>query len=298
MDIEAVRIFLKTAELASFTRAAKQLGVSKSQASLRVSALEEHLGARLLTRTTRAVRLTSDGEQFLERARRLVNEVDEASSMFQLPRNLRGKVRVDLPMTLAREVFIPRLPELLNVHPQLEVVLSTTDRLVDVVREGFDCVLRVGNLRDSGLFARRLGVISVQNYASPTYLLRHGTPQTLDDLARHFVVGYATDLADLSPSFEYFDGARYRELPMRSHITVNNADSYAAACAAGLGIIQAPNFRAEALTRVGLVEVLPQYRAKPMPVSILHAHGRSVPKRAGIVIDWIARVMAPRLSLA
>lgn len=298
MDIEAVRIFLKTAELASFTRAAKQLGVSKSQASLRISSLEALLGVRLLTRTTRAVRLTSDGEQFVGRARRLVDEVDEASSMFQLPRNLRGKVRVDLPMTLARDLFIPRLPELLAKYPQLEVLLSTTDRLVDVVREGFDCVLRVGRLRDSGLVARRLGVISVQNYASPTYLLKHGTPQSLDDLARHFVVNYAPDLADIAPSFEYFDGARYRELPMRSYITVNNADSYAAACAAGLGIIQAPSFRGETSGRTGLVEVLPQYRAKPMPVSIVHAHGRNVPRRAAIVIDWIARVMAPRLSLA
>src|SRR5687767_10248730 len=126
MDLEAVQIFVKVAELASFTRAAEQLGMTKSRVSLRIRALEEELGSHLLQRTTRAVRMTPDGEQFLARAERWAQEADELAAMFQAPSTLRGRIRVDLPVTLARDVLIPRLPELLAAHPHLELLLSTT----------------------------------------------------------------------------------------------------------------------------------------------------------------------------
>src|SRR5690348_8340352 len=132
MDLDALRIFVRVAELASFTRAAEQLGMPKSRASLRVRALEEALGTHLFQRTTRVVRLTPDGEQLLARARRLVLEADEVSAMFHAPSTLRGRVRVELPVTMAREVVIPRLPELLASYPNLELVLGTSDRRVDV----------------------------------------------------------------------------------------------------------------------------------------------------------------------
>jgi len=146
MQLDAVRMFIKVAELASFTGAAEQLGLSKARVSTAVRALELDVGSHLLQRSTRAVRLTSDGEQFLGAARQLIADADELAGMFAAPSQVRGRVRVDLPQSLARWLFIPRLPELLAAHPQLEVLLSTTDRRVDVIREGFDCVLRVGKL--------------------------------------------------------------------------------------------------------------------------------------------------------
>src|SRR5688572_22541988 len=142
MDLQAVRIFVRVAELGSFTRAGEQLGLSKARASIRIQKLEAELGCRLLLRTTRAVRLTEDGEQFLPRAKRLVVDSDELSSMFQARSALRGRVRIDLPIRIARDHIIPRLPEFLATHPQVELLVSTTDRRVDLVREGFDCVLR------------------------------------------------------------------------------------------------------------------------------------------------------------
>jgi DNA-binding transcriptional LysR family regulator len=297
MDLEALRVFVKVAELASFTRAAEQLGMAKARASLRVQALEAELGAHLLQRTTRTVRLTADGEQLLPRARELVAEADDVAALFQGSRTLRGVVRIDLPNNVARDVVIPRLPELLAVHPQLELQVSATDRRVDVVREGFDCVLSIGNLVASGLMARRLGELPMANCASPAYLRKHGTPRTLDDLAQHVLVHYSLRLGSDAPGFEYFDGRGYTILAMRSTLTVNNADAYRAACLAGLGIIQVPRMGIrDHLERGTLIEVLPELPSEPMPVSLVHSHGRNVPKRVRAVMAWLESVIVPRLA--
>jgi DNA-binding transcriptional LysR family regulator len=297
MDLETLRIFVRVAELASFTRAAEQLGMPKSRASLRVRALEEELGTHLFQRTTRVVRLTPDGEQMVARARRLVFDADDLAAMFHAPSTLRGRVRVELPVGMARDVVIPRLPELFGAHPNLELLLGTSDRRVDVVREGFDCVLRIGALADSGLVAKRLGRLGMSNYASPAYLRKYGVPAGIDDLDRHFVVHYSQSLGADEPTFEYPEGDRWRERPMRCLVTVNNADAYEAACIAGLGIIQAPKWRRhDAIERGLLVEVLPELACQPMPVSLVHAHGRNVPKRVRAVMTWIAQIVEPFLE--
>lgn len=227
MDLENVRAFVKVAELASFTRAAEQLGVPKSRVSLRVKALEASLGTRLLQRTTRAVRPTPDGELFFTRARALVEEGDELASLFQAQSSLEGRVRIDLPIALARDVVIPRLPELLAKHPRLQLVISTTDRRVAVVGEGFDVVLRIGALTDSGLSARRVGSLGMCNLASPSYVRRFGVPRSLEDLDQHLLIHYSLTLGD-EPSFEYRAGGRSRSRPMRSLVTVNSTDAYRA----------------------------------------------------------------------
>lgn len=297
MDLESVRTFVKVGELASFTLAADHLGLSKARVSTRVRELERSLGCTLLHRSTRAVRLTPDGERFLARARQLVIDGDELASMFHAPSDLRGRVRIDLPQGLARSLLIPHLPELLAGHPDLEVQLSTTDRRVDLVREGFDCVLRVGKLVDSPLVARRLGEMRMMNCASPGYLERHGTPRTLGDLDGHVVVHYTLRWGAEAPAFEYREGAVYRERPMRSIVSVNSTDAYNAACVAGLGIIQAPRWGVLAQIAAGeLVEILPRYPCAPLPVSLVHAHGRRVPPHVRAVMSWITGVLKPHLD--
>jgi len=294
MDLEALRIFIRVAELASFTRAGEQLGLTKSSVSLRISALEAELGNRLLQRSTRAVKLTPDGEQFLERARRLVLDADELAAMFQAPSALRGTVRVDLPVSFARDQVIPRLPEFLAAYPQVQVLLSTTDQRVDLIREGFDCVLRIGALSDSGLVVRRLGTLPMVNVASPAYLRKYGTPRRLQDLDRHFLVHYSQKFGGERPGFEYADGGRYREHPMRSLVTVNNTDAYRAACLAGLGIIQVPRKGVDtSLTSGALVEILPEFTCEPMPVSLLQGHARNVPKRVRAMMSWLEQILEP-----
>ncbi|MCB9653082.1 MAG: LysR family transcriptional regulator [Deltaproteobacteria bacterium] len=297
MDLDALRVFVRVADLGSFTRAGEQLGLSKSRASARLQALESEVGARLLLRSTRTVRLTEDGEQFLARARRLVAEADDLASMFQAPSNLRGRVRVDLPIRIAREHVFPRLPEFMSTHPQIELLVSTTDRRVDVLREGFDCVLRIGKLADSGLVARRLGDLPIINCASPAYLRKQGTPTALDDLDHHFMVDYSLTLGGSPPSFEYWDGQSYQERTMRSLITVNGTDAYLAACLAGLGLIQIPRIGArEGLANGTLVEVLSALNAEAMPVSLVQGHAARARKPVRAFMTWLAQVLAPHLT--
>lgn len=297
MDLEALRIFVRVAELASFTRAAEQLGMPKARASQRMHALEADLGVRLLQRTTRSVALTPDGQQLLPRARRLVVDADDLAALFQTSGTLRGRVRIDLPINIARDFVIPRLPELLGAHPQLELQLSTTDQRVEVVRAGFDCVVSVGSLAPSGLTAQRIGVLAMASCASPGYLVRRGIPTTLEDLAMHELVHYSLRFADDPPTFEYLHEGRYLQLPMRASVTVNNADAYRAACLAGLGIIQAPRIGVRShLADGALVELLPHLPSQPMPVWLVHAHGRTVPKRVRAVMNWLTAVLRARLD--
>ncbi|MFZ3119146.1 MAG: LysR family transcriptional regulator [Variovorax sp.] len=298
MELGALRTFVTVAELASFTRAAEQLGMPKARVSTTVQQLEAELGTRLLHRTTRTVRLTPDGEQLRERALLLLTDADELQALFQqAPSALRGRLRLDLPIGLARAAVIPRLPEFLALHPQLDVELSTTDRRVDLIHEGFDCVLRIGTLEDSGLVARRLGELAQINVASPAYLAAHGTPHTLADLAAHRLVRYAPGLGGAPALWEYDIGDGLKTLPMASIVTVTSTDAYQDACIAGLGIIQAPSFWLWSLIDAGrLVEVLPAFRAPPMPVSLLYPHRRHLSKRVQALMDWIDGVLRPFLQ--
>lgn len=297
IDLENLRIFVKVAELGSFTGAGSQLGQPKSRISLRVSSLEAELGSRLFQRTTRAVRLTPDGEQLLARARALVEEADELAALFQSTSNLKGRVRVDIPVGLARSQILPKLPELYAQHPQLELLLSITDQRVDIVRDGFDCVMRVGIRLDPGLVAKRLGVLTMTNCVSASYVRRYGIPRSIADLDRHLLVHYSLSLGGDEPTFEYRQGNKWVTRPMKSLITVNNTDAFGGACRAGLGIIQVPTVGVkDAIASGELVEVLPEHTCEPLAVSLVHTHGRALPKRVRAVMNFLADAVAPALA--
>jgi DNA-binding transcriptional LysR family regulator len=299
MNLEGARVFVKLAELGSFTQTAKQLGMGKSRVSDLLKNLEAQLGSTLLQRTTRAVRLTPDGEQFLGRAKSLVEEADDLFAMFQKASSLRGRVRIDVPIGFARNLVIPRLPEFLAQHPSLELVVSATDHRVDVIRDGFDCVLRIGTLADSGLVARRLGTLSTINCANASYLRKYGTPRNLADLSRHYVVDYSLSLGAEEPCFEYRQGSRWLTRPMRSLVTVNNTDAYLTACLAGLGIMQAPLTGLEPLLRSGqLVSVLPELTCRPLAVSIVYSRSRHPPKRVREVMNFLEQAVKPAFERA
>ena len=301
MDLHELRIFATVAELASFSRAAEQLGLAKGRVSIAVQQLEARLGTRLLQRTTRRVRLTPDGERFLDRCKELLTEAEQLEVMFRpAASGLTGRLRIDLPNRLARDIVLPRLPEFLAAHPLLEIGISTTDRRVDLVQEGFDCVLRVGALVDSELIARPLGSLRMRNVASPAYLRAHGTPRSLADLARHRVVHYMPSLNAQGAAWDYVDpDGRRRSLPMHANVTVNGTDAYQAAARAGLGLIQAPALGTDALVAAGaLVEVLPEFRAPEMRVSLMLPHRRQLAPRVQAVMAWLTQVIAPHLEVA
>lgn len=298
---DAMRQFARVAELASFTQAAESLGCPKATVSATVQRLERQLGTRLLHRTTRRVQLTQDGQAFYERCKDVLADLEELEQLFlPTPAALRGRLRVDLPVGAARQLVLPRLPEFMAAHPQLEIELSCTDRRVDLVREGFDCVLRVGALGDSSLVARPLGWLRQLNLASPEYLRVHGVPQSLEDLAGHRLIHYASVLGQRSAGFEYVDAAGQAcSLPMAGTLTVNNSEAYEAACLAGAGLVQVPVPGLSDLVSQGrLVEVLPQFQAPPLPVSLVYAHRRQLPQRVQVFMNWLSEVMRPHLRPA
>ncbi|MBM7062847.1 LysR family transcriptional regulator [Pseudomonas sp. UL073] len=290
--LQAMQAYVRVAELASFTRAAESLGQPKASVSLLVQQLEAHLGTRLLHRTTRKVQMTQDGLAFYERCKDLLADADEVESMFQRDAGqLSGRLRVDMGQALARELVLPRLAEFLRLHPRLELELSCTDRRVDLVREGFDCVVRVGPLGDSSHIARPLGQLSQVNCASPAYLAAYGTPHSLADLAAHRLVHYVPSLGMKPSGWEWFDGERSHSLAIPGSLTVNSTDAYSQACLNGLGLIQVPLSGAwQHLAAGRLVEVLPQFRPAPLPVALLYPHRRNLSKRVQVFMDWLTQL--------
>lgn len=289
--LHSMQIFIRVAELSSFTKAADSLGLPKASISAYVQQLEAQVGTRLLHRTTRNVQLTQDGMMFYERCKDLLNDVEETESMFQGKANLSGRIRVDMPIRMGKDLIIPRLPDFLKMYPNIELEISSTDRRVDVIQEGFDCVIRVGNLSDSSLIARKLGEYKIVNCVSPAYIKKYGKPKNLDELSRHYLVHYSPVLGSRPFGFEYQEEGKYKTLKMKGMITVNNSEAYQSACYAGFGIIQVPEIGVrEAFKKKELIEVLSHLKAEPMPVHIVYPHRRNQPRRVQVFMDWISNI--------
>lgn len=290
------RVFAQVAEMGSFIKAAHALDAPRASVSAAIQQLETQLGVRLLHRTTRQVRLTADGEQLLERVLPLLAEVEDIDQLFQASeRQVSGRLSIDVPSRVARRLIAPQLPGLLRRHPRLQVVLSSTDRAIDLVQEGVDCAVRIGALHDSSLVVRPLGSIALINCASPAYLREHGEPMQPEDLASgHWAVGYASPKTARELPWETVlpDGS-VRQDPVRSRVVVNNAESYIACCLAGLGLIQIPRFDVQHLLTAGeLVEVMPAARAASMPVSLLYPHRRQRSRRLAVFHEWFEGLIA------
>lgn len=291
--LDAMQIFTRVAELNSFTKAADSLGLPKASISTGVQQLESLLGTRLLHRTTRKVQLTQDGQVFYERSKDLLADMDELETLFhQGASNLGGRLRVDMPVPVAKRFVLPNLPDFLKQHPQLHIEISSTDRRVDLITEGFDCVIRIGKLHDSSLIARSLGTLSLVNCASTSYVAHHGKPASLDDLAHHQLIHYVPSLGTKSAGFEFVQEGETHFIDMNGNIRVNNTEAYLAACLAGLGIAQIPRVAVQELLAQGqLVELLPDFPAEPMPVSLVYPNRRNLPRRVQAFMEWVSGVL-------
>jgi DNA-binding transcriptional LysR family regulator len=290
-----MRIFVKVAELQSFTRAAEQLGVPKATATTAVQDLEALVQAKLLNRTTRTVELTSDGASFLERCKDVLSDIDEMETMFQTgSAQIKGKIRVDMVSTLARDVVIPHLPEFIDKHPAIEIEIVGSDRKLDLIREGIDCAIRGGPL-DPGLAAVELdwGEVKTVNVVSPSYLKRYGKPTSLEDLPKHRLVHYVQHFGQTPDGFEYFDGEKTRQIKMKGLVTVSSVDAYKAACLAGLGICQNPLIGVRQYLKSGaLVQVLPKFRPAPgRNAKIVYPQRRYLAKRVRAFIEWVEPIL-------
>lgn len=285
--------------MGSFIKAAHRLEIPRASVSAAVQQLEAKLGTRLLHRTTRQVRPTADGLKLLERLRRLLADAEDIDQLFVGSEfKVAGRLNVDMPTRIARRLVAPSLPDLLRRHPGLQVALSSTDRVIDLVREGMDCAVRVGALRESNLAVRPIGRLALVNCASPDYLEEHGAPRHPDDLGKgHWSVGYASPSTGREVPWEFLCSGEERSAEVPCRVIVNSAENYIACCLAGLGLIQIPRFDVEQLLDSGrLVEVMPDFRAAPMPVSLVYPHRRQRTHRLGVFIDWFAALMRPHLE--
>lgn len=299
--LQQYRIFIQVADMGSFIRASHALELPRASVSSAIQSLEADLGTRLLHRTTRRVQLTADGEQLLERVRLLLADAENVEALFSTRRQeVAGRLNIDAPSRIARRLIAPALPGLLRRHPRLQLGLSSSDRVVDLVREGIDCAVRVGEPHDSSLVRHALGQLALINCASPDYLRRHGTPSRPEELAQgHRMIGYASPTTGREQPWEYLQQDSERNARVSSQVVVNNAENYLACCQAGLGLIQIPRFDVRHLLDSGaLVEVLPGFRPASMPIALLYPHRRQRSHRLDAFIAWFEALIRPHLETA
>jgi len=284
---QEMQIFVRIVERRSFTQAAEDLLVPRATATNAIKRLERRLGTRLLERTTRAVAPTQDGSAYYERCVRLLADLDEAEDAFRASEPA-GLLRVNLQPTLARYFVFPALPAFLARYPRIQLHVGEDDRLVDLVREGVDCVLRAGQLHDSSMVARRAADLEQVTVASPAYLDRFGTPATLADLAGHQSVHYVSTATGRPYPLEFTTDAGLQLATPPGVVSVTGTEAYTAAALAGLGLVQVPRYRIALQLAAGeLVEVLPGLPPPTIPVSVLYPHARQLSARVRVFADWL-----------
>ena len=289
---DAMRVFCRVVERRSFTLAAEDTGLPRSTVTDAIKQVEARLGVRLLQRTTRHVSPTLDGEAYYQRCLRILSDIEDAEGAFAGAKP-KGVLRVDVHGTLARHFVLPNLPSFLETYPDIELQITEGDRFVDLIREGIDCVLRVGTLQDSDMIGRRVAMLEEVTLAAPAYVERFGMPAHPEKLDGHRMIGFRSSATGgLLPLEFQIDGA-VREITLPATISVNAAESYFAAAKLGLGLIQVPRYHAEEALRSGeLLHVLEDYPPTRTPVSMLYPRSRQLSPRVRVFIDWLVKVFA------
>jgi DNA-binding transcriptional LysR family regulator len=286
--LDAMRLYTRIVERRSFTRAAQDIGLPRSTVTDAVKDIEARLGVTLLQRTTRHVSPTLEGEAYYRRCLSIIAEIEDAESAFGGVKP-RGELRIDVHGSMLRRVLVPELPRFLKTYPDLQLHIGEGDRLVDLVREGVDCVVRAGTLRDSTMIARQIALMDEVTVASPAYLRAHGTPRSPADLDGHLMIGFVSSAIGHVLPLEFMVKGKRELVTLPSTINVTGGETSIALCRLGLGIIQTPRYHVAHDLKVGrLVEVLAKYPPSPTPLSVLYPQSRGLSPRVRVFIDWVA----------
>jgi LysR family transcriptional regulator for bpeEF and oprC len=285
-----MQIFVSVVEHGSFAKAAAAMRMARPSVTNAIQGLETDLGARLLHRTTRSTTLTAEGESFYDRAIQILAEVAEAKALYSGKGGMpRGRLRVDLPVALARPVIIPRLPEFAAQFPDIEIILGVSDQPADLVADGIDCAVRLGGLQNSSVVARRVAFAHMVNCATPAYLERHGTPISVDDLRLHRAVHYFSGRDRRVIDWHYLTDNEERTIKMKPALSVNDTEAFLHAGLAGFGLMQALGITVEGHLAAGeLVEILPDVRPNPRPISILYPSKAHLAPQVRAFIEWVS----------
>ncbi|GJD96142.1 LysR family transcriptional regulator [Methylobacterium iners] len=296
--IAVTRLFVRIVDRGSFAQAARDLQVPRPTATHAIQRLEADLGVRLLERTTRHVRPTLDGAAYHGRCIRILADLDEVENAFRNAEP-RGPLRVDMQGTIARFFVLPALPAFIARYPGIALNLSEGDRMVDLITEGVDCVLRAGDLPDSSLIGRRIASFEQLTLASPDYLKRHGVPTAPDDLAGHKMVAYTASGTGQPYPLEFEMDGRTWEVTLPHEVVVRGAEIYTASGVAGLGLFQVPRYRVEHQIAAGeLVPVLEGFPPPPMTFWVLYPQNRHLSSRIRVFVDWLSGLFRPAPPLS
>jgi len=297
--LEAMNIYVNVVEQGSFTRAAEVLDLHRPAVTRAVQNLEQDLGVKLLHRTTRQVNMTDEGAEFYQRCLSLLNELEDVRHTFSRTQPPRGRLRLDIPITLARAVIIPALADFQCRYPDIDIVLGTSDRRIDLIAERVDCVIRLGELNDSSFIARRLGTARMATCAAPAYLEKHGTPHTIDELVKsHRAVNFFSNNSLQIMEWKFTVEGKITAIKMPSSILVDNSEAFLSCGLAGLGILHGlrPSL-APYIARGELTEILTDFPPPPKPLSLLYPDRRYLAPKVRAFIDWLHDILGPDVQL-
>src|SRR5437868_769867 len=282
MDIEDLQTFVAVADAGGVSAAARRLGVSKSIVSRRLLRVEAELGVQLLARTTRGAALTEAGITFRDHAARATAEIDAARETILPTGELRGRLRVAMPLSFGPTHFAPVLAEMARQHPRLHIHTSYSDRFVDLIAEGFDCAIRVGYLQDSNLIAKRVGPIYGKLVASPDYIKAHGSPETVEQLGNHQALMQGTEV------WQFMDGGRVVTVQPQGRFKADNATALAAAAAAGIGIAWLPDcITHEYVASGALVPVMTRYPPPSAGAYVVRPPGQHPARKVRVLTEML-----------
>ncbi|HGW3591277.1 MULTISPECIES: LysR family transcriptional regulator [Serratia] len=288
--IQAMQIFTRVAEAGSFVRAAEALSLPSSTVTGTIKNLEKYLQVRLLNRTTRRVSLTPEGLQYLVQCREILTLIDHAEAgLTEAVKRPQGRLRVDMPGGIAHFIVMPRLKDFFRLYPEIYLMVGVSDRQVDLVQEGVDCVIRVGELHNSTLVARPLGRFRWVTCASPSYLREYGVPQSPDELSRHRAIHYFSGQTRRVNEMRFVRGAETLAVPVNGVAAVNETGLYINMCLDGFGLAQlAESVVSVHLQEGRLIEVLVDWQPPSAPVNLLYPHQRFLSPAVRAFADWVA----------
>jgi len=292
-QLACMRSFTRVAELRSFTRAADSLGLSRAVVSTHVADLERHLRSQLFHRTTRRVGLTGDGAEYLARAQRILAELEAADDAVRRTRiAVQGRLRVDLPVAFGRALLIPALPRFTQRYPELQLEVQLNDRVIDLIEEEVDLVVRAGPVKEPHLIARRIVDTRLVTCACPEYLREHGAPAEPDELRRHKLIGHLSSSSHRPYRWLFQRGSVRRQLQLPFSVSFNSVEARIQAAIRGVGIVQSPDIMvAEALAAGKLQVVLSEWSAPGAPLMVVcRSAARNSPK-IRVFADFAAELL-------
>jgi LysR family transcriptional regulator for bpeEF and oprC len=294
-----MEVFVQVVDSGGFTRAAENMQLPKATVSTLVQALEQALAVKLLHRTTRHVSVTSDGAAYYERCLRILSDVRDAEESLSRNRaSPSGRLRVDVSTGIAKDIVIPALPEFFKRYPDISLELGCGDRPVELVEEGVDCAIRGGALPDSGLIARRIGVLHFLTCASPAYIAQFGRPTHPNDLTQHRCINYFSSKTGKMIDWDFQRGEESVIIAPTSSLAVNDSTAYVYAGLAGLGVMQMASYMVEPYEASGeLTALLEDWTSLPLPINIVYPQNRHLSAKVRVFVEWVADLFMTHPSM-